>query len=75
MPQTQATEPFKAPIDESKIKLQWHKVTAMESGLPMQFPDGEKYELIYPEVNIPREAIPYDPKSLRYGQRRSWRCV
>ena len=65
MPQTQATEPFKAPIDESKIKLQWHKVTAMESGLPMQFPDGEKYELIYPEVNIPREAFrttpnPYD---------------
>lgn len=65
MPQTQATEPFKAPIDESQINMQWHEVTAMESGLPMQFPDGEKYSLIYPEVTIPRSAFrtipnPYD---------------
>lgn len=67
MPQTQATEPFKAPIDESKIKLQWHKVTAMESGLPMQFPDGEKYELIYPEVNIPREAFRTNPNPYDTG--------
>ena len=67
MPQTQATEPFKAPIDESKIKLQWHKVTAMESGLPMQFPDGEKYELIYPEVNIPREAFRTNPNPFDTG--------
>ena len=67
MPQTQATEPFKAPIDESKIKLQWHKVTAMESGLPMQFPDGEKYELIYPEVNIPREAFRTNPNPYNTG--------
>ena len=67
MPQTQATEPFKAPIDESKIKLQWHKVTAMESGLPMQFPDGEKYELIYPEVNSPREAFRTNPNPYDTG--------
>ena len=65
MPQTQATEPFKAPIDESQIKMQWHHVTAMESGLPMKFPDGESYDLIYPEISIPRSAFrttpnPYD---------------
>ena len=67
MPQTQATEPFKAPIDESKIKLQWHKVTAMESGLPMQFADGETYELIYPEVTIPREAFRTNPNPYDTG--------
>ena len=68
MPQTQATEPFKAPIDESKIDIEWKHVTAMESGLPMQFPDGEKFDLIYPEVNIPRDAFrtnpnPYDTEN------------
>ncbi len=67
MPQTQATEPFKAPIDESKIKLQWHTVAAMESGLPMQFADGETYELIYPEVTIPREAFRTNPNPYDTG--------
>lgn len=67
MPQTQATEPFKAPIDESKIDIKWEKVTAMESGLPMQFPDGEKYELIYPEVNIPRDAFHTNPNPYDKG--------
>lgn len=61
MPQTQATEPFKAPIDESQIKMQWHHVTAMESGLPMKFPDGEAYDLIYPEITIPRSAFRTNP--------------
>ena len=64
MPQTQATEPFKAPIDESQINMQWHEVTAMESGLPMQFPDGEKYSLIYPEVTIPADAY-YSPVTVK----------
>lgn len=62
MPQTQATSPFLPPIEESKIQLSWHNITAMESGLPMQFPDGEKYELIYPELNIPQEAFNTSPK-------------
>ena len=62
MPQTQATAPFLPPIDESQINLQWKNVTAMESGLPMQFPDGEKYELIYPELDIPVSAFNTDPK-------------
>ena len=41
MPQTQAMSPFKAPIDERMINIEWKEVTAMESGLPMQFEDGE----------------------------------
>lgn len=62
MPQTQAVSPFLPPIDESRIELSWLKVDAMESGLPMEFPDGEKYELIYPELNIPVEAFNTSPK-------------
>ena len=62
MPQTQAVSPFLPPIDESQIQMRWEKVTAMESGLPMQFPDGEKYELIYPELSIPQSAFNTSPK-------------
>ena len=42
MPQTQAMAPFKAPIDETQIQIEWKTVTAMESGLEMTFPDGER---------------------------------
>ncbi len=69
MPQTQATEPFKAPIDESQIKMTWHHVTAMESGLPMKFPDGEAYDLIYPEVTIPRSAFRTNPNPYDTGNK------
>lgn len=62
MPQTQAASPFLPPIDESKVKIEWKKVTTMESGLPLQFPDGEAYELIYPEVEIPQSAFNTQPK-------------
>ena len=62
MPQTQAVSPFLPPIDESGIHLAWKKVTAMESGLPMQFPDGESYELEYPELTIDIDAFNTDPK-------------
>ncbi|MBP3764816.1 MAG: hypothetical protein J6H19_03450 [Bacteroidaceae bacterium] len=62
MPQTKATYPFLPPIDESQIDLKWLTLDKMESGLPMTFPDGEKYELIYPELNIPVEAFNTDPK-------------
>lgn len=61
MPQTQATAPFLPPIDEEQIQLTWKTVTAMESGIPMEFADGEKYELIYPEVFIPASAFNTDP--------------
>ena len=57
MPQTMAIDPFLPPIDEDQIHIAWHSVQAMESGLPMTFPDGEKYELIYPEVTIPETAF------------------
>lgn len=69
MPQTQANEPFKAPIDESQINLKWHHVTAMESGLPMKFPDGEAYDLIYPEVTIPRSAFRTNPNPYDTGNK------
>lgn len=62
MPQTQATAPFLPPVDEDKVTIEWKTVTAMESGLPMQFEDGESYELIYPEVNIPEDAFNTNPK-------------
>ncbi len=61
MPQTMAAEPFLPPIDESGISIAWIPVTAMESGLPMTFPDGEKYSLQYPEITIAREAFNTDP--------------
>ena len=62
MPQTRAISPFLPPIDEGGIHLSWEKVTAMESGLPMQFPDGEAYELIYPELSIDIAAFNTNPK-------------
>jgi len=69
MPQTQAMSPFKAPIDEDQIQIEWKQVTAMESGLPMQFEDGEKYALIYPEVRIPQSAFNTNPKPENYDVR------
>jgi len=62
MPQTKAVSPFLPPIDESGIHLSWLPIVAMESGLPMQFPDGERYELIYPELSIDIDAFNTDPK-------------
>jgi CxxC motif-containing protein (DUF1111 family) len=67
MPQTKAVAPFLPPIDEDKISLNWVKVTAMESGIPMAFPDGETYELIYPELYIPEDAFNTDPTPYQTG--------
>ena len=67
MPQTKAVAPFLPPIDEDKISLNWMKVTSMESGLPMAFPDGETYELIYPELYIPEDAFNTDPTPYQTG--------
>ena len=69
MPQTQAMSPFKAPIDETQIKIEWPEVKEMESGLPMQFADGEKYSLIYPVVTIPQTAFNTNPKPTEYDVR------
>ena len=69
MPQTQAMTPFKAPIDENQIQIEWKNVSEMESGLAMQFPDGEQYALIYPEVRIPQSAFNTNPKPKNYDVR------
>ena len=54
MPQGKAVEPFKAPVDESKVKITW-KNYVDEWG--NKFPDGTTYELQYPEVTIPEDAF------------------
>ena len=54
MPQTHAVAPFKNPIDEDKIRVAW-SVATDEWG--NKFDDGETYELIYPTVTIPEDAI------------------
>jgi len=54
MPQTKAIAPFKAPIDENQIDIQWLEYTDEWNNT---FPDGEKYSLIYPEVKIPLSAF------------------
>jgi len=69
MPQTKAMEPFKAPIDESQISIEWKTVTSMPSGLPLHFADGETYELIYPDVTIPQSAFNTDPQPDNYEVR------
>ena len=69
MPQTQAMTPFKAPIDENQIQIERKNVSEMESGLAMQFPDGEQYALIYPEVRIPQSAFNTNPKPENYDVR------
>lgn len=56
MPQTMAVMPFKAPIDENKIKIEWHNYTDEWGN---KFDDGEEYSLIYPEVTIPADAFAY----------------
>ena len=61
MPQTMANSPFLPPIDESQISITWTPVTEMASGLPMTFPDGEAYALIYPTVSIPESAFNTNP--------------
>ena len=74
MPQTQAMAPFKAPIDENQIKIEWKQVTKMPSGLSMTFPNDpageqESYSLIYPEVTIPVTAFNTDPLPTNYEVR------
>ena len=70
MPQTMAESPFLPPLDESKIQINWIKVSSMESGLPMQFADGETYELIYPELYIPEDAFNTEPTPYQTARER-----
>lgn len=59
VPQTQAQTPFLPPIVESGIHINWLNATDEHGNV---FPDGEKYELIYPEVTVDEEAINTNPK-------------
>lgn len=54
MPQGHAVAPFKAPLDESKITVEWKKAT---DGWGNRFSDGETYDLEYPELTMPKEAV------------------
>ena len=54
MPQGHAVAPFKAPVDESQIRVQWLTATDEWGN---KFPDGETYELQYPQVTMPESAI------------------
>lgn len=63
MPQTGAVAPFKPSINEDMINIEWKDYTDEWGN---QFPDGEKYELIYPELTIPLEAF-YSPVMVTRG--------
>lgn len=54
MPQGHAVAPFEAPLDESQITLTWHEYTDSWNNT---FPDGETYQLRYPEVDLPKTAV------------------
>ena len=54
MPQGHATDPFVAPLDESKVIVTWHEYTDPWGN---RFDDGETYSLRYPEVKMSRNAV------------------
>ncbi|MDR3252971.1 MAG: hypothetical protein LBT35_05355, partial [Tannerella sp.] len=64
MPQTIAVRPFKPPVDETKIKIDW---LTYSDEWGNRFADGEAYELIYPEVSIPEDAYYVPLEVLRNG--------
>ncbi|MDR3250036.1 MAG: hypothetical protein LBT42_00015 [Tannerella sp.] len=64
MPQTLAVHPFKPPVDETKIRIDW--LTHIDEW-GNRFPDGEAYELIYPEVTIPEDAYYVPLEAVRNG--------
>ena len=64
MPQTNAISPFKAPLDEDQIQIDW---LVYQDEWGNTFPDGETYELIYPEVTIPAEAYYVPIQATRDG--------
>ena len=59
---TMAMPPFKPQLSPEKVKIEWHDVKAMKSGLKMQFPDGEKFALRYPTATVPVEAFNCNPR-------------
>ncbi len=65
MPQTQAIAPFKAPLDETQIQINW---ISYQDEWGNKFPDGETYDLIYPEVIIPETAYYVPIQASRNGE-------
>ena len=63
MPQTRAVAPFPNPVEESGIHLSWLNYTDEWGN---RFPDGETYELIYPELTIDESAF-YAPLGVPYA--------
>lgn len=53
MGQTKAVHPFKAPVSEEHIHIDWLPYT---DDWGNRFPDGEEYGLIYPEISIDAEG-------------------
>lgn len=66
MPQTRAMDPFLPPIDEKGIHLSWPSAVDEHNNT---FPDGTKYDLIYPEITIDESAFNTDPKPSNYEVR------
>lgn len=66
---TMAQSPFLPPLNPDKVKIEWHEVDAMESGLKMQFADGETFSLRYPTVTVPVDAFNTDPRPEGYAVR------
>ena len=71
MPQTRAVSPFLPPVNEDGIHMTWTALTGtMPSGISAtQFPDGERYELIYPTVTISPTAFNTNPLPTNYTVR------
>ena len=80
MPQTQATEPFKAPIEESGVHFTWLTLGSNEAkndvwGQHMKdgyfaYPDGTAMpKLQYPEVHVDRSAFHTNPVPTDYAVR------
>lgn len=66
---TMAMSPFLPPLNPDKVDITWHDIDAMESGLSMQFADGETYSLRYPSVSIPEDAFNTLPRPSGYDVR------
>jgi CxxC motif-containing protein (DUF1111 family) len=54
MTQTRAVSPYKAPIDESGITIDWINYTDEYGN---KYADGTSYSLIYPKVSIAQNAV------------------
>jgi CxxC motif-containing protein (DUF1111 family) len=57
MTQTRAVSPFKAPVDESGITIEWINYIDEHGN---KYEDGTAYSLIYPKVSIAQDAILFD---------------